>query len=191
MGRSSPKLLLTAVLVTAFASSGVTAAPAGDTQAMFETASGFYGVYQSLHPSDGIPDAKLRMRFAPFVSPGLAQLFADGEAAEQRFAKLTKNQSPPLIEGDLFSPNFEGATSLKIGQCTADASNGRCPIAMTYDDKKDKPLHWTDTMLLVHTAEGWRVDDIDFGAPGGDFSSRGSLKQTLRDAINDGNSISN
>ena len=118
-------------------------------------------------------------------------MLADGDAAEQRYAKITKNQSPPLIEGDLFTPNFEGATSLKIGECESDAQGGHCPVALVYDDKKDKPIRWSDTVRLALTDKGWRIADIDFGSPGGDSGARGSLLQTVRDAIKDGNSVSN
>src|SRR5690348_11993626 len=65
-------------------------------------ATGFLGVYGSFHPSDGIPDASGRSRLAPFLSPALNKMLADGAAAEARFAAKIKN-SPPLIEGDLFS----------------------------------------------------------------------------------------
>ncbi|MGD0141535.1 MAG: hypothetical protein ABSC92_00085 [Rhizomicrobium sp.] len=172
-----------------FASGCADAAPP-DTQAMFQTATGFYGVYLTLHPSDGIPDAALRARFEPFISPALDKLLADGDTAEERYVKATKNQAPPLVEGDLFSPNFEGITSLKIGTCAADAKGGHCPVAMVYDDGKDKPVKWTDTIVLVNTAAGWRVDDVAYGTVG-DFGNRGSLTGTLHEAIRDGNSIPN
>jgi len=186
--------IIAAILTAGFAgsiSSGVDAAPAAsDTQAMFQTATGFYEVYQSLHPSDGIPDAKLRAKFEPFVSPALDKLLADGDAADIRYVKATKNQAPPLVEGDLFTPNFEGATSLRIGTCVADAKGGHCPVAMVYDDGKDKPIKWTDTIVLVNTPAGWRVDDIAYGT-NGDFGNKGALTGTLHDAIKDGASVPN
>ena len=90
------------------------------------------------------------------------------------------------MEGDLFTPNFEGATSLKIGACVADAKSGHCSVAMVYDDGKDKPIRWTDTVVLVNTPAGWRVDDIVYSA---NFGSRGSLAGTVHDAIQDGASV--
>jgi hypothetical protein len=178
-----------AAAIIGFVVSGASVAPAGsDTQAMFQIATGFYGVYSNLHPSDGIPDTKLRARFEPFISPALDKLFADADMAEQRYVKATKNQAPPLVEGDPFSPNFEGATSLKIGACVADAKGGHCPVAMVYDDGKDKPIKWTDTVMLVSTPAGWRVDDIAYGG-NGDFGNKGSLTKTLHDAIQDGESV--
>jgi hypothetical protein len=175
------------IAIIGFVVSGASAAPAGsDTQAMFQIATGFYGVYSTLHPSDGIPDAKLRAEFEPFISPALDKLLTDGDTAEQRYVKATKNQAPPLVEGDLFTPNFEGATSLRIGTCVADGKGGHCPVAMVYDDRKDKPIRWIDTVELVNTPVGWRVDDIVYG---GDFGNKGSLTGTVRDAIKDGNSV--
>jgi hypothetical protein len=150
------------------------------TDALAGAARGFYDVYMSLHPSDGIPDAATRAKFGPYVSPALDRLFAEGDAAEQRYAKATKNQAPPLIEGDPFTPNFEGASAYRVGACATDAQGGHCAVALTYDDHKNRALHWTDTVYLVHTAQGWRVNDIAYS---GDFGSKGSLTRTLKSAI--------
>lgn len=158
-----------------------------DVQGLSRAAASFYNVYMTLHPSDGIPDAGTRARFAPYVSSALDKLFADGNAAEIRYADATHHQSPPLVEGDPFTPNFEGATSYRIGACKIDAAGGRCQVALTYDDRKDPPIAWTDTVELVRSAAGWRVDDIAYG---GKFGGTGSLTQTLRDAIANGNEFS-
>ena len=160
-----------------------------DTEALTKAANGFYGVYMTLHPSDGVPDAATRTKFAPFVSTALTQLFVEGDATEARYKKATKNQAPPLVEGDLFTPNFEGATSYKLGACVSDAKGGHCAVTLTYDDKKDKPLTWTDTVYLVRTPEGWRVDDIAYGGTW-DFGNKGSLTRTLKSAIAEGNEFS-
>jgi hypothetical protein len=140
----------------------------------------------TLHPSDGIPDPATRAKFAPFVSPALDKLFVDGEAAEARYAKATKNQSPPLVEGDLFTPNFEGATALKLGVCATDPQGGHCAVTLSYDDHTDRPIVWTDTVVLTRTSAGWRVDDIAYGG-NGDFGNKGRLTQTLKNAIANGN----
>jgi hypothetical protein len=49
-----------------------------------------------------------------------------------------------------------------------------------------KPVNWTDTICLVRTSAGWRVDDIAYGAPWA-FGNKGRLTQTLESAIRDGN----
>ncbi len=156
--------------------------PAGD---MAKVAKDFYGAYATFHPSDGIPDANGRAKYEPFISPKLAMLLADGNRAEASFAKANKD-SPPLIEGDLFTSNFEGATSFKVGACAVDGSAGHCAVALVYDDRgqrpKDKPAAWTDTVYLVETPSGWRVDDIAYGASW-EFGNKGRLSDTVKGAI--------
>lgn len=161
---------------------------ADDAEAM-AVAKGFYAVYATFHPSDGIPDAKTRARLDPFISPALDALLTDGEAADRRFAAATRHVSPPLIEGDLFTSNFEGATSYQVEPCDVAAGTARCPVALVYrggTGKDTKPLNWTDTLYLVRTAEGWRVDDIGYGGSW-DFGNKGRMSETLKSAIRDGN----
>lgn len=176
----------------AFAAAALLALPAHADNAgdMSAAANGFYGVYATFHPSDGIPDAKGRAKYAPYISPALDRLLADGNRAEAAFAKANKD-SPPLIEGDLFTSNFEGASTFKVGPCKGDAKAGQCSVALVYDDSrenpKDKPVAWNDTIYLVATQAGWRVDDIGYGAPW-EFGNKGRLTKTLKDTIeNTGN----
>jgi len=157
------------------------AMPAAAQSDLSGAASGFLGVYGSFHPSDGIPDSAGRIRLAPFLSPGLNKLIADGAAAEARFAAQVKN-SPPLIEGDLFSSMFEGATSWKLAACSASGTTGRCPVIFTHADAGHPAVTWTDTLLLVNTPQGWRVDDITYGG-GFQFGNTGKLTDTLRTVL--------
>jgi hypothetical protein len=154
---------------------------------MAKTVEGFYAAYATFHPSDGIPDAKGRAKYAPYISPRLEKLLADGDAAEDRFAKANKD-SPPLIEGDLFTSNFEGATSYRVTACRGDANKATCSAALTYDDRsanpKDKPIAWIDTVYLTATPGGWRVDDIGYGATWA-FGNKGKMSDTLKSAIAD------
>ena len=62
-------------------------------------------------------------------------------------------------------------------------------MSLTYDDRKDKPLSWTDTVYLVHSDAGWRVDDIAYGGTW-DFGNKGRLTRTLKGAIEEGNTFS-
>jgi hypothetical protein len=144
-------------------------------------AAGFLGAYGSFHPSSGIPDAAGRAKLAPYLSPALNKMLADGAAAEARFAAKFKN-SPPLIEGDLFSSMFEGATAWKLGACSANGAAARCPVAFTHAEAGHPPVTWTDTLLLSNTGAGWRVDDIAYGA-GFQFGNTGKLTDTLRTVL--------
>ncbi|HEX4860403.1 MAG TPA: hypothetical protein VFV07_04145 [Rhizomicrobium sp.] len=155
---------------------------------MAKTVDGFFRAYSTFHPSDGIPDTKGRAKYEPFISPALDTLLADGDKAEDRFAKANKD-SPPLIEGDLFTSNFEGATAYKLGLCAAQGAKGSCKVTLTYDpgktnNPKDKPFSWSDTVFLVQTPSGWRVDDIGYGGTW-DFGNKGRMSDTLKSAIRD------
>jgi hypothetical protein len=175
-----PGILLLALSIHAIAGD--------DSAAMAKTANGFYAAYSTFHPSDGIPDAKGRAKYTPYISPALNRLLARGDAAETKFAAANKD-SPPLIEGDLFTSNFEGATAVKIGACAGDGNSGRCSVTLTYDpgktsNPKDKPFSWTDTAYLVNTPEGWRVDDIGYGG-NWDFGNKGRMTETLKVVVRD------
>lgn len=165
-------------------------ADTSDAQAMAQAVTGFYTAHHST-TQDGIPDAKTRAKYAPYISPELEKMLADGDAAEDRYAKKNKD-SPPLVEGDLFSPNFEGISSFKVGACSVDAKRGlgfgHCDLVGHYADahprKQDKPVDWTDTVFLVKTPAGWKVDDIAFGG-NWDFGNHGKLSDVLKAAVDD------
>ncbi len=144
-------------------------------------ATGFLGVYGGFHPSDGIPDKEGRIKLAPYLSPALNRMLADGAAAEARFAAKIKN-APPLIEGDLFSSLFEGATAWKLGACSPSGATARCPVEFTHAQSGRPPVTWTDTLLLANTAGGWRVDDIVYGA-NFQFGNTGTLTDTLKTVL--------
>jgi len=176
------------VLATGSAVSAGTPAAPSDLQQVIAAAEGFYAAYSSFHPSDGIPDGKARATLEPFISPSLDNFLIEGEAAEQHFGSVTKHMSPPLIEGDLFTSNFEGATAYHVGLCNIAANGARCTVALGYRGGPEdaKPVNWTDTVYLVRAAGGWRVDDIAYGGNWA-FGNKGRLKETLRSAIRDGN----
>lgn len=149
----------------------------------------FYQEYMKSN-KDGIPDAKGRKKFHPYISAELDKLLAGGDHAEDLHDKATKGQEPPLVEGDLFTSNFEGTTSFRVGACKGGDKTSQCPIALVYDAKsknpKDTPAKWTDTVTLVKEASGWRVDDIAYGATW-DFGNKGKLSDLLKQVVLDAN----
>jgi hypothetical protein len=158
-----------------------TPAAADEGGDMRAAATGFYGVYSTFHPSDGIPGANDRAKYHPYLSPALETQLADADAAAQRYAKANKD-SPPLVEGDLFSSLFEGATSVSIGACEVSGATGHCAANLVYAETGSKPTNWTDTVLLVKTPAGWRVDDIEYGGSWA-FGNKGRLTGTLKQVI--------
>lgn len=147
---------------------------------------GFYQVHGK-SSQDGVPDAKLRTQYADYISPDLTELLTSADSAEDKYAKANPH-SPPMIEGDLFSPNFEGVTSFKPGACVVKGDTILCKMLLHYADAhprpQDKPVDWIDTVTLVKTNGSWRVDDIAYGGTW-DFGNHGTLKALLKDVIAD------
>jgi hypothetical protein len=171
----------------AFALAGLIAAPAlaadtGANVAVAQVAHGFYTAYRALPAGGGVSGAVARATLLPFLSPALGKLLAEAEAAEALWAKKTKGEVPPLVEGDPFTSNFEGATWFKIGVCAGDANAGHCAVALSYGAAPYKPTDWTDTTLFVMTKDGWRLDDIVYGGTW-DFANKGRLTELLANTI--------
>jgi hypothetical protein len=159
------------------------AAPATEDPAAAVDA--FYGVYNSQHAQGGgSPDATGRVRYAPVLSPGLNKQLAAAAGAQARLTAKVHNAVPPMLEGDIFSSLFEGATTWKVGTCQVNAKTARCPVALSYtppaaaNAKPAKPANWNDTVMLVDTAQGWKVDDVVYDA-GFAFGNTGRLSAML------------
>jgi hypothetical protein len=144
----------------------------------------FYAVYNAQHvQGSGIPDATVRLRLQPVLSPRLNRQLSDAAAAQGRLTAMVKNAVPPMLEGDIFSSLFEGASDWKIGACQTSAGTARCSVALNYVPPSvaggnAKPASWTDTVLLVNTAQGWKVDDVVYDA-GFAFGNTGRLSDML------------
>jgi hypothetical protein len=174
-------------LLLAVAGSSVARAESPDME-ITQALEGFYRAYETFRPPAGVPDAATRSRFAPFISSTLDKLLTDAANAQARYEKLTQGRFPPLIEGDPFTPNFDGATSYAVRQCSNDARGAHCDVSLSFANEKDKPRSWTDRVELVRTNDGWRVNDIVYGN-NGDAGSSGSLSDTLKSAIDHGNEM--
>jgi hypothetical protein len=149
-------------------------------------ADAFYAVYKGQHAQGGgIPDATGRLRYTPVLSPRLNKQLAAAAAAQARLTAKVKNAVPPMLEGDIFSSLFEGATTWKVGACQGDAKTARCPVALSYaplptpNAKTPKPANWNDTLVLMNTPQGWKVDDVLYDA-GFAFGNTGRLSGMLQ-----------
>ena len=163
---------------------GLKAQPAGDPAA---ATNAFYAVYASQQAQGGgIPDATGRVRYAPVLSPRLNKQMTAAAAAQARLTAKVKNAVPPMLEGDIFSSLFEGATAWKVGACQTNGKTSRCLVALTYmpppSQKASKPANWNDTILLENTPQGWKVDDVLYDA-GFAFGNTGRLSAMLQMVI--------
>lgn len=168
-------------LILAFLLLAGPAFAAGDPAAAVNA---FYGVYTGQHAQGrGIPDATVRLRLQPYLSPRLNKQLADAASAQNRLTAKVRNAVPPVLEGDIFSSLFEGASAWKVGACQQSGKTARCSVALSYTPPpgagaKAKPANWTDTLLLADTPQGWKVDDVVYDA-GFAFGNTGRLSDML------------
>src|SRR5581483_1383444 len=122
------KAVLTIVLL--LAAPAAASAQADDPAAAVNA---FYSVYSGQHAQGlGIPDATVRLRLQPVLSPRLNKELADAAAAQARLTAKVKNAVPPVLEGDIFSSLFEGAGAWKVGPCQTAGKTARCSVALNY-----------------------------------------------------------
>ena len=131
---------------------------------------------------DGIPDAATRARLAPLLTPRLNKALADAAGAEARF-KARNKDSPPLMEGDIFSSLFEGPTQFQLGACRGDDKTQRCAVSLSRQDPGKPAVRWTDALVLANSG-GWKVDDIGYDANFA-FGNTGTLDQMLKMAVSE------
>ncbi|MBO9537945.1 DUF3828 domain-containing protein [Herbaspirillum sp.] len=156
----------------------------GEEQQQAEAVGAFYRIHLKTN-TPGLPPADELRQYQPLLSRALYALLAQAETADARYHATAGSQAPPIIEGDLFTSLYEGATSFSVQSCdTGDQERSQrasCQVAFQY--KKDGAEEaWNDKILLVREDNRWRIDDIEF--IGNDQSSqREYLTDTLADAI--------
>ena len=151
-------------------------------QELNRAVSGFYNVYLKVRPL-GIPQEKEWAKLRPYLSVSLRNQIQAANQAEQQYQKENRGEVPPLIEGDLFSSLFEGATGFHVLECSTKATKGMCSVEFTYLDPRDKSsFKWKDKVYAVREGGRWLLDDIEYL---GDwqFMHKGSLKKVLKAVV--------
>lgn len=162
------------------------AAPAGAAATLTTpeaAAKAFYQVYARAKVMD-IPNTKQQAVWKPVLSDNLMKLIVLGDQGEQRWAdKNKKEPAPPLFEGDLFSSMVEGGAKLDDVKCDTAGDKSICTASLHVvgkgKDGKNETFRWQDKLDLIHTAAGWRVDDLEYGGTW-DFGPKGKLSDQLK-----------
>src|SRR5262245_24071337 len=81
------------------------------TQDSTQTVKAFYTELQRLHVS-GLPSHTASSKLAPYLSAGLKTLFAKADKQQSQCIKANPTDKGPWVEGDMFSSNFEGFTTV-------------------------------------------------------------------------------
>lgn len=163
------------------------AAAGDDSGEVRRAATGFYTLYLKIRPQ-GVPQEKQMVRLRPYLSKGLDQDLKRARRAEEQNQKASRGAVPPLIEGDLFTSLFEGASAFKLLSCEARGDVGSCEIEFSAVDPKDHSLFkWKDKIDLVRQSRLWLVDDIEY-LGNWEFMHKGRLRAGLTQVIKDSKS---
>jgi hypothetical protein len=125
----------------------------------------------------GLPDGEAWETLSPCLSAPLRALMEAAKREQLEFMKKFPDEKPPWIEGDFFSSLFEGPHRFQVlgTEVKGDRANVRVEQERT---EGGDTVKWTDTLLLVKTPEGWRVDDMRYGGSW-DFANTGTLRDAL------------
>lgn len=146
---------------------------------------GFYDLYLKIRPL-GVPEEEALVKLQPHLSMPLQQRLRSALRAEQQYHKRTRGEAPPLIEGDLFSSLFEGATAFQVLACEAAGASGSCTVELSSLDPRDRStFKWKDKVHAIREARRWVLDDIEYL---GDwpFMHKGRLTGVLKQIIAQG-----
>jgi hypothetical protein len=182
-GSNASSLLLAAlVLLKALIPNNAAAADSGEE--IRGAAIGFYTVYLKVRPQ-GIPQGKAMAQLRPHLAETLEQNLRQARQAEEQYQKANHGAVPPLIEGDLFTSLFEGASAFRLLSCEARGDRGSCEIEFSAIDPKDRSVFkWKDKIYLVRQSRRWLIDDVEYLGNWA-FMHRGRLRAVLRQAIED------
>jgi hypothetical protein len=163
--------------------------PQDDTRLQEQVINGFYQQHLKTH-SPGIPSADELKQLQPFLSQTLFSLLSQAADIDARYHAAAESLVPPLVDGDLFTSLFEGATSFAVDSCEHEGDHASCLVRFRYagntGDNKGVNESWKDKLLLIKQQQQWRIDDIEF-IGSGQSSQREYLTDTLDSIIKNTN----
>ena len=168
--------------------------PPDDTHLQERLITGFYQQHLKTH-SPGIPGADELTQLRPFLSQALFALLSQASDTETKYHAAAEDPVPPLVDGDLFTSLFEGATSFAVDSCESEDNRASCLVAFRYAGSSGDggnsagqtgEERWKDKLLLVKENQQWRIDDIEF-IGSGQSAQREYLTDTLTSIVKDYN----
>lgn len=144
-----------------------------------QTAEDFRAFYFRDH-GRGMPSSAELDKLAPLLTQKLQEQFkAAIEAHECHHAKAG-NSEPPIVQGDLLTSLFEGATSGGVGPINTKGAHAVAEMHWTYGPSQfdTQPTQWTDALLLERDNGLWRIADIEHRGTW-DFAQKGLLSERL------------
>ncbi|MGE8536325.1 MAG: hypothetical protein ACN6OJ_17180 [Chryseobacterium sp.] len=117
-------------------------------------------------------------------SPGLKKVLDEAiHASKADIEKVKKSDHPdekPLIfEGAIFSSHYEGFTGYKIKSVKIQDKTAEVLIAFEYNSSIPKET-WMDTVHLINTEKGWRIDNVTFDKIGNSKDLKARLTEFVQ-----------
>lgn len=146
-------------------------------------------------PPLGIPGPRDLDRLRPYLSHGLQDDLDAAARWRDAEAQRAPDEKPPFVDGDLFTSNFEGFTTFRMGPVTSGDDGGfRVAVTFTYEPpaaggpgaepptpgaKPAATVTWTDVFVVLRDRGALAVDDVVYGADW-PFANHGRLRAALR-----------
>jgi hypothetical protein len=131
----------------------------------------------------GLPDDSQMAALAQLLSDELrrsmeaARAWQKGEI--ERMQREGSEDKPPFIEGDLFGSLFEGAQSTRAVVVSEADGRIRVTLDRSYGSAGDR-VQWQDRAVLTRVADGYRLDDVEYGGNWAFQAGSGTLRNTLK-----------
>ena len=128
----------------------------------------------------GLPDARQADTLAPHLSPRLNGLLVGALQGQQSYKSRFPADKPPMVDGDIFSSLFEGATRGEVEAVVETGDTASVRVKYIYADPvSGKTIEsWNDRFLLVRSGNTWLIDDVEYQGTW-DFAVRGRLSTAL------------
>ncbi|MGB9983526.1 MULTISPECIES: hypothetical protein [unclassified Herbaspirillum] len=151
----------------------------------------FYQAHAAARPTGALTLSEL-ITFRSYLSVSLFDLLKDVSVAQearaaQAAADLAADPDaeplPPLVQGDLFTGNPNGASTFRVVQCEAQERDATCTVELIFSDAKlQSPAKWTDRLTLTRDARGWVIDNIQYAGDNPPMRS-GTLQDAMRKVL--------
>lgn len=89
------------------------------------------------------------------------------------------DEKPLIFEGAIFSSLYEGFTSYTIKSVKIQDKTAEALVAFEYNAASPKET-WMDTVHLINTEKGWRIDNVIFDTIGNSKDLKARLKQFVQ-----------
>jgi hypothetical protein len=117
-----------------------------------------YGLSSEAIYSQAIPDSL----FSPELQKTLETAINVSKADIEKVKNSDHPDEKPLIfEGTIFSSLYEGYTGYKIQSISVNGKTAEASALFEYNMAAPKVI-WTDTIYLINTQKGWKIDNITF-----------------------------